>query len=262
MTRPVMLITGASRGIGAATATLAAQAGYDLVLNYAQNQGAAQTLAEALQGFGANVLIVQANVAVESEVMAMFTQLDQHFGQLDVLVNNAGVVADKSPVKAMTLARLQNLFGINILGAFLCAREAILRMERPLPEMKAAHSETGQALPWNRSIINVSSVAARLGSPNEYVDYAASKGAIDTMTLGLAKELAAQGIRVNAVRPGLIDTDIHASGGQPDRVERFKPQIPMQRGGTAMEVAQTILWLASRQASYVTGSLMDVSGGR
>ena len=135
-------------------------------------------------------------------------------------------------------------------------------MERPLPEMKAAHSETVQALPWNRSIINVSSVAARLGSPNEYVDYAASKGAIDTMTLGLAKELAAQGIRVNAVRPGLIDTDIHASGGQPDRVERFKPQIPMQRGGTAMEVAQTILWLASRQASYVTGSLMDVSGGR
>jgi NAD(P)-dependent dehydrogenase (short-subunit alcohol dehydrogenase family) len=262
MSRPVMLITGASRGIGAATARLAARANYDLVLNYAQDHRAAQGLRAELQDLGVQVLLAQANVAVEAEVMAMFTQLDERFGRLDVLVNNAGVVADKSPVKAMSLARLQHLFGINILGAFLCAREAILRLERPLPALAKPSTEAVLASPLNRSIINISSAAARLGSPNEYVDYAASKGAIDSMTLGLAKELASQGIRVNAVRPGLIDTDIHASGGQPDRVERFKPLIPMQRGGTAMEVAQAILWLASAEASYVTGSLMDVAGGR
>jgi NAD(P)-dependent dehydrogenase (short-subunit alcohol dehydrogenase family) len=253
MNRPVMLITGAGRGIGAATALLAAEAGYDVLINYAQDHAAAQALAKKAEALGAKAKVVQANVAIEAEVLAMFAQLDGSFGRLDVLVNNAGIVGVKSPIKEMSVARWQNMFGINILGSFICAREAIKRMERAGP---------GDDQGLNRSIINVSSAAARLGSPNEYVDYAASKGAIDTMTLGLAKELASQGIRVNAVRPGLIDTDIHASGGQPDRIERFKSVIPMQRGGSAAEVARAILWLASREASYVTGSLLDVAGGR
>lgn len=253
MIRPVMLITGAGRGIGAATTLLAAAAGYDVLINYAQDHAATQALAKKAEALGAKAEVVQANVALEAEVLAMFHKLDTCFGRLDVLVNNAGIVGIKSPLKEMSVARWQNMFGINILGSFICAREAIKRMEQAGP---------GDDLALNRSIINVSSAAARLGSPNEYVDYAASKGAIDTMTLGLAKELAAQGIRVNAVRPGLIDTDIHASGGQPDRVERFKSVIPMQRGGSSEEVARAILWLASREASYVTGSLLDVAGGR
>ena len=197
-------------------------------------------------------MVVRANVAIESEVLSMFEQLDRYYGRLDVLVNNAGIVGTKSPIKDMTVARWQNMFGINILGSFICAREAVKRMERIVTQETAL----------NRSIVNVSSAAARLGSPNEYVDYAASKGAMDTMTIGLAKELAAQGIRVNAVRPGLIDTEIHASGGQPNRIEQFKTMIPMQRGGSAEEVARAILWLASSEASYVTGALMDVAGGR
>ena len=252
MSRPVMLITGGSRGIGAATALLAAQGGYDVLINYAQDRDAAQALLARVQALGARGLVVQANVAIEAEVLGMFEQLDQYFGRLDVLVNNAGIVGTKSPIKDMTVARWQNMFGINILGSFICAREAVKRMERV----------EAQETALNRSIVNVSSAAARLGSPNEYVDYAASKGAMDTMTIGLAKELAAQGIRVNAVRPGLIDTDIHASGGQPNRIEQFKAMIPMQRGGRAEEVARAILWLASSEASYVTGALMDVAGGR
>ncbi len=252
MSRPVMLITGGSRGIGAATALLAAQGGYDVLINYAQDRGAAQELLIRVQALGARGLVVRANVAIESEVLSMFEQLDRYFGRLDVLVNNAGIVGTKSPIKDMTVARWQNMFGINILGSFTCAREAVKRMERIVTQETAL----------NRSIVNVSSAAARLGSPNEYVDYAASKGAMDTMTIGLAKELAAQGIRVNAVRPGLIDTEIHASGGQPNRIEQFKTMIPMQRGGSAEEVARAILWLASSEASYVTGALMDVAGGR
>lgn len=253
MNRPVMLITGAGRGIGAATTLLAAAAGYDVLINYAQDHASAQALAKKAEALGAKADVVQANVAIEAEVLAMFTKLDALFGRLDVLVNNAGIVGVKSPIKDMSVARWQNMFDINILGTFICAREAIKRLERAGP---------GDDPTLNRSIINVSSAAARLGSPNEYVDYAASKGAIDTMTLGLAKELASQGIRVNAVRPGLIDTQIHASGGQPDRIERFKSVIPMQRGGSAEEVARAIIWLASREASYVTGSLLDVAGGR
>jgi NAD(P)-dependent dehydrogenase (short-subunit alcohol dehydrogenase family) len=258
MNRPVMLITGGGRGIGAATARLAAQAGYDLVINYAQDSQAALALLKEVGVLGASGIAVQANVSQELEVLAMFRQLDEQFGRLDVLINNAGIVAPKSALKDMSVERLQNLFGINILGAFMCAREAIKRMEHSVPDDQA----TGQGQSRNRSIINVSSAAARLGSPNEYIDYAASKGAMDTMTLGLAKELAGQGIRVNAVRPGLIDTDIHASGGQPDRIERFKTLIPMQRGGSAEEVAKAIMWLVSAEASYVTGSLLDVAGGR
>jgi NAD(P)-dependent dehydrogenase (short-subunit alcohol dehydrogenase family) len=258
MNRPVMLITGGGRGIGAATARLAAQAGYDLLINYAQDSQAASALLKEVEGFGAKGLVVKANVSHEIEVLAMFRELDEQFGRLAVLVNNAGIVATKSALKDMSVARLQNLFNINILGAFICAREAIKRMEQSALSKNAP----SQGLGLNRSIINVSSAAARLGSPNEYVDYAASKGAVDTMTLGLAKELAGQGIRVNAVRPGLIDTDIHASGGQPDRIERFKTLIPMQRGGSAEEVAKAIMWLASSEASYVTGSLLDVAGGR
>jgi NAD(P)-dependent dehydrogenase (short-subunit alcohol dehydrogenase family) len=257
MTRPVMLITGASRGIGAATALLAAEAGYDLVINYAQDLDAANRLLKKVNDLGAKAIIARANVAVEAEVLDMFAKLDEHFGRLDVLVNNAGIVGTKSPIKDMTVARWQNMFGINILGAFICAREAVKRMERsPGEGSEGDHSER------YCSIVNVSSAAARVGSPNEYVDYAASKGAMDTMTIGLAKELAAQGIRVNAVRPGLIDTDIHASGGQPNRIEQFKSVIPMQRGGSANEVASAIIWLASKEASYVTGALLDVSGGR
>jgi NAD(P)-dependent dehydrogenase (short-subunit alcohol dehydrogenase family) len=256
MSRPVMLITGASRGIGAATALLAAQAGYDLVINYAQDIACAQALQKQVEALGAKAFVVQANVSVEAEVLAMFAQLDQHFGRLDVLINNAGIVGTKSPIKEMSVARWQNMFGINILGSFICAREAIKRMEQ------TDKTDAPDKSSLNRSIVNISSAAARLGSPNEYVDYASSKGAIDTMTIGLAKELAAQGIRVNAVRPGLIDTDIHASGGQPNRIEQFKGVIPMQRGGSAEEVARAILWLVSPQASYVTGSLLDVAGGR
>jgi NAD(P)-dependent dehydrogenase (short-subunit alcohol dehydrogenase family) len=257
MSRPVMLITGASRGIGAATALFAAEAGYDLVINYAQDLDSANKLLKKVNDLGSKAIIVRANVAVEAEVLAMFAKLDEHFGRLDVLVNNAGIVGAKSPLKDMTVARWQNMFGINILGAFICAREAVKRMERP-----SGDGSKGDGSERYCSIVNVSSAAARLGSPNEYVDYAASKGAMDTMTIGLAKELAAQGIRVNAVRPGLIDTDIHASGGQPNRIEQFKSLIPMQRGGSADEVARAIVWLASKQASYVTGALLDVSGGR
>lgn len=242
--RPVMLITGASRGIGAATALLAAEAGYDVLLNYARDREAAHELTERIKALGGKAVAVQANVALEADVMKMYAVLDQSFGRLDVLVNNAGIVGRKSALKDMSVERWQNMFGINVIGSLLCAREAIKRMGK------------------GACIVNVSSAAARLGSPNEYVDYAASKGAIDTLTLGLSKELAEQGIRVNAVRPGLIDTGIHASGGQPDRIEQFRRSIPLQRGGSAEEVAHTIVWLASDQASYVTGALLDVSGGR
>lgn len=239
-----MLITGASRGIGAATALLAAQAGYDLLLNYARDAGAAQALVDQIRPLGVKVQAVQADVSSEADVLRLFAVLDEAFGRLDVLVNNAGVVARKSALRDMDMARWQAVFGINVLGTLLCSREAVRRMAA------------------GASIVNLSSAAARLGSPNEYVDYAASKGAVDTLTLGLSRELAEQGIRVNAVRPGLIDTDIHASSGQPDRMVRLAPQIPMQRGGSALEVAQAIVWLASGQASYVTGALLDVAGGR
>lgn len=245
----VMLITGASRGIGAATARLAAAEGYALCLNYHHRQDAAQQLLDELQRSGARAIAVAADVADEEQVAALFAAIDAEFGRLDVLVNNAGMLERQMRLADMDAARLARVFAVNVTGSFLCAREAVRRMS-------TRHGGNGGA------IINVSSIAAKLGAPNEYIDYAAAKGAIDSMTLGLAKEVAAEGIRVNAVRPGVIRTEIHASGGEAGRVERVKASVPMGRGGEAEEVAQAILWLASAKASYTSGALLDVSGGR
>ena len=245
----IVLITGGSRGIGAATALLAAQRGYAVAVNYATNSLAADEVVRAIRADGGTAITVQADVGVEAQVLAMFDKVDAKLGRLTAFVNNAGVVDVASRVDAMSVARLQRMFNTNILGSFVCAREAVKRMS----------TRYGGA---GGSIVNVSSAAARVGSPGQYVDYAASKGAIDTFTLGLAKEVALEGIRVNAVRPGIIDTDIHASGGQPDRARQVAPQVPMQRPGTALEVAQAILWLMGNDASYTTGTLLDVAGGR
>jgi len=248
MTR-VALITGASRGIGAETARLAAGRGYALCLNYLRNRDAAEELCGSLRGDGHRVILFQADVGVESEVEAMFQAIDSEFGRLDALVNNAGILERQSDVVDMTPERWQRVLNINVIGSFLCAREAIRRMST---------KSGGQG----GSIVNLSSRAADLGAPHEYVDYAASKGAIDAMTIGLAKEVGDQGIRVNAVKPGLIYTDIHADSGEPGRVDRLKAGVPMGRGGTPREVAEAILWLMSDAASYTTGSFIDVSGGR
>jgi len=244
-----MLITGASRGIGAATARLAAQQGYALCLNYHQRADAAKAVLEQVRGLGVTAIAVQADVADETQVLHMFEAIDRVFGRLDVLVNNAGMLEQQMRLEQMDAARWTRVLGANVIGSFLCAREAIKRMS-------TRHGGRGGA------IVNLSSVAARLGAPGEYIDYAAAKGAIDSMTLGLAKEVASEGIRVNAVRPGVIHTDIHAAGGEPDRVERVKASVPMGRGGQAEEIAEAILWLASEQASYTSGALLDVAGGR
>jgi len=244
-----MLITGASRGIGAATARLAAHRGYALCLNYHQRADAANAVLEQVRGLGVTAIAVQADVADETQVLHMFEAIDREFGRLDVLVNNAGMLEQQMRLEQMDAARWTRVLGANVIGSFLCAREAIKRMS-------TRHGGRGGA------IVNLSSVAARLGAPGEYIDYAAAKGAIDSMTLGLAKEVASEGIRVNAVRPGVIHTDIHAAGGEPDRVERVKASVPMGRGGQAEEIAEAILWLASEQASYTSGALLDVAGGR
>ncbi|GKS75966.1 SDR family oxidoreductase [Acidovorax sp. SUPP950] len=245
----VVLVTGGSRGIGAATARLAARQGWAVAVNYARDAQAADAVVQAIREAGGQAIAVQADVAKEDEVVALFEAVDARFGALGALVNNAGVVDVPARVDQMSAERLRRMFDINVVGSFLCAREAVRRMS-------TKHGGAGG------SIVNVSSAAARLGAAGQYVDYAASKGAIDVLTLGLAREVAAEGIRVNAVRPGLIDTDIHASGGLPDRVRDLAHQVPMGRGGTAEEVAEAIVWLMSEAASYTTLSLLDVSGGR
>lgn len=245
----IVLVTGASRGIGAATALLAARKGYAVAVNYASNAAAAASVVDAIRAGGGKALAVQADVADEQQVLAMFEQVDHELGRLTALVNNAGVVDRTARVDEMSVQRLRRMFDVNVLGSFICAREAVRRMS-------TRHGGRGGA------IVNVSSAAARLGAAGQYVDYAAAKGAIDTLTIGLAREVGGEGIRVNAVRPGLIDTEIHASGGLPDRVQQLSHQVPMQRGGTADEVAQAIVWLLSPESSYTTMSLIDVSGGR
>ncbi len=247
--KKVLLVTGASRGIGAATALLAAQQGYAVAVNYTANTQAADAVVARIRATGGEAFAVQADVAREEQVLAMFEAIDARLGRLTGLVNNAGVVDVPARLEEMSVARWKRMFDINVLGTLVCSREAIRRMS-------IRHGGTGGA------IVNLSSAAARLGSAFQYVDYAAAKGAVDAFTLGLAKEVAADGIRVNAVRPGLIDTEIHASGGLPDRVQQLAPQVPMQRAGSAEEVAQAILWLLSDAASYTTMSLVDVSGGR
>ncbi|UCU99552.1 SDR family oxidoreductase [Acidovorax radicis] len=245
----IALITGASRGIGAATALLAAKNGWAVAVNYLANEAAAQAVVDDIRAGGGTAIAVQADVANEAEILAMFQAVDTQLGRISALVNNAGVVDVTARVDEMGTERLRRMFDTNVIGSIVCAREAVRRMS-------TRHGGSGGA------IVNVSSAASRLGSAHQYVDYAAAKGAIDTFTIGLAREVAAEGIRVNAVRPGLIETDIHASGGLPDRVRDLAHQVPMQRGGTASEVAEAIVWLMSPAASYTTATLMDVSGGR
>ena len=247
-----LLVTGASRGIGAATARLAATRGWDVAVNYTRDDAAAQAVAADVRAAGRRALVLQADVGVEAEVLAMFVALDRAWGpgqSLGGLVNNAGVVDVAARVEDMSSARLQRMFAVNVFGTVWCAQQAVRRMS-------TRHGGQGGV------IVNLSSAAARLGAATQYVDYAAAKGAVDVFTLGLAREVAAEGIRVNAVRPGIIDTDIHASGGQPGRAAQMAPLVPMQRAGSAEEVAQAIVWLLSQDSSYTTGSVVDVTGGR
>jgi NAD(P)-dependent dehydrogenase (short-subunit alcohol dehydrogenase family) len=245
----IALVTGGSRGIGAQTARLLAERGYVVCVNYRANRDAAGSVVAEIEGRGGRALALQADVSVESEVVAMFETIDARVGRVTALVNNAGIIDRQTRVEHLDAARITRVLATNVTGAFICAREAVRRMS-------TAHGGAGG------SIVNVSSRAAQLGSPGEYVDYAASKAAVDAMTIGLAKEVAREGIRVNGVRAGIIDTDIHASGGEPGRVARLGPQQPMGRGGDAIEVARAIVWLLSDEASYTTGSFIDVAGGR
>ncbi|CAB3879341.1 SDR family oxidoreductase [Achromobacter ruhlandii] len=246
---PVILITGGSRGVGAATARLAAAQGYDVAISYVSNEAAARAVVADVQALGRRALAVRADSADPQQVTHLFAAIDQAFGRLDVLVNNAAIIARQSRVEDLTFERMQRVFAVNAIGPMLCAQQAARRMSQ-------RHKGRGGA------IINVSSGAARLGSPNEYVDYAASKGALESFTIGFSKEVAREGIRVNCVRPGHIYTEMHASGGEPGRVDRVKDTVPMGRGGQPEEVARAILWLAGAEASYVTGTFVDVTGGK
>jgi NAD(P)-dependent dehydrogenase (short-subunit alcohol dehydrogenase family) len=242
----VMLVTGGGRGIGAATARLAAKRGYRVCVNYRADERSARELAEQI---GHNAIAVQGDVAIEADVLRLFETVDEKMGHLDVLVNNAGIVDRSSRVENLSAERIQRMLAVNVTGSFLCAREAVKRMS-------TRHGGKGGV------IVNLSSVASRLGAPNTYVDYAASKGAIDSFTVGLGHEVAGEGIRVAAIRPGLIDTEIHAAGGEPDRAHRLAHMVPMKRVGSAEEIANAIVWLISDEASYVTSAILDVSGGR
>lgn len=245
----VALVTGGSRGIGKATSLLLAEHGYKVVVNYLRNKQAADDVVNAIIANGGEALALRADIADELQVMAMFAEIDNAFGPLTALVNNAGILFQQSTIENLTAERINRVMATNVTGYFLCCREAVKRM---------AYRHGGEG----GSIVNVSSAAARLGSAGEYVDYAASKGAVDTLTTGLAIEVAAQGIRVNCVRPGFIYTEMHASGGEAGRVDRVKTALPMQRGGQPEEVAEAIAWLLSRKASYVTGTFIDAAGGR
>ena len=244
-----MIVTGGSRGIGAATARLAAERGFAVCVNYRANRAAADAVVAAIAAAGGTAIAVGADVASEPEVVRLFATVDRALGPLGALVNNAGVLERQTRVEHIDAARIDRVFATNVRGAFVCAREAVRRMS-------TAHGGAGGA------IVNVSSRAAELGAPGEYVDYAASKAALDTLTIGLAREVAGEGIRVNGVRAGIIYTDIHADGGEPGRVDRLGPTLPMKRGGDAIEVARAILWLCSEEASYSTGTFIDVAGGR
>lgn len=245
----VVLITGSSRGIGAACARLFAEHGYDICINYRVDKEAAETIAAEVREHGASCLVVQADVSQEEDVIRLFETVDEKLGVIHCLVNNAGILLPQSRLEDMDAKRLNRILSTNVTSSFLCSREAVKRMS-------TRHGGRGG------TIVNLSSVAASLGAPSEYIDYAASKGAIDTFTVGLAKEVAGEGIRVNGVRPGVIDTEIHADGGEPNRVRRLASAIPMQRGGTANEVANAVIWLAADESSYVTGAILDVTGGR
>jgi NAD(P)-dependent dehydrogenase (short-subunit alcohol dehydrogenase family) len=245
----VMIVTGGGRGIGAATARLGAQRGYAVAVNYERNREAAESVAKEIESSGGKAIAVQADVSAEADILRMFETVDRSLGRVSALVNNAGIVDRGTRVEQMSAARIARMFAINVTGSFLCAREAVKRMSM----------RNGGA---GGAIVNLSSIASRLGGAGEYVDYAASKGAIDSFTIGLAKEVGAEGIRVNAVRPGIIRTDIHKASGDPARVERIGPSAPLQRPGEAEEVARAIVWLLSEEASYMTGALVDVTGGR
>lgn len=252
----IMLVTGGSRGIGAATALLAAARGYAVAVNFTRDAEAAERVIGQISAAGGTAIAIRADVADEAEVVEMFKAVDRSLGPITALINNAGVVDVKCRVADMSVARIARMFNINVIGSMVCAREAVRRMSTRQGHLR------GPAFGKGGVIVNVSSAAARLGAGGQYVDYAAAKGAIDVFTLGLAREVAGEGIRVNAVRPGIIDTEIHASGGEPDRVAQSAGVVPMQRGGTAQEIAEAIMWLASNASSYTTGAVLDATGGR